>query len=41
MIKKDLKEIMDRKIKEIGVEMSYSALIRYLIKNSYSNEKVQ
>ena len=40
MIKKDLKEMMDKKIKEIGVEMSYSALIKYLIKNSNMNEKV-
>lgn len=40
MIKKDLKEMMDRKIKEIGIEMSYSSLIKYLIKNSDNNEKV-
>jgi hypothetical protein len=39
MIKKNLKEIMDNKIKELGIEMSYSALIKYLIKNS-NNEKV-
>lgn len=38
MIKKDLKEMMDNKIKELGIEMSYSALIKFLIKNS--NEKV-
>ncbi len=38
MIKKDLKEMMDNKIKELGIEMSYSALIKFLIKSS--NEKV-
>ena len=37
MIKKELKEMMDKKIKEIGIEMSYSALIKYLIKNNNVN----
>ena len=31
MIKKELKELMDSRIKEIGIEMSYSALIKYLL----------
>jgi len=39
MIKKDLKIMMDDKIKELGIEMSYSALIKYLIKID-KNEKV-
>ena len=39
MIKKDLKMMMDDKIKELGIEMSYSALIKYLIKID-KNEKM-
>jgi len=39
MIKKDLKEMMDDKIKEIGIDMSYSALIKYLIKNVNKDAK--
>ena len=31
MIKKDLKDLMDLEIKKTGIEMSYSALIKYLI----------
>ena len=31
MIKKDLKDLMDQEIKKTGIEMSYSALIKYLI----------
>jgi hypothetical protein len=31
MIKKDLKNLMDQEIKKIGIDMSYSALIKYLI----------
>lgn len=40
MIKKDLKDFMDLKIKEIGIDMSYSALIKYLMKNVNVNEKM-
>ncbi len=31
MIKKELKDLMDQEIKKTGIEMSYSALIKYLI----------
>lgn len=31
MIKKDLKDLMDQEIKKTGIDMSYSALIKYLI----------
>lgn len=40
MIKKDLKDFMDLKIKEIGIDMSYSALIKYLMKSVNVNEKM-
>jgi len=31
MIKKELKDLMDQEIKKTGIDMSYSALIKYLI----------
>jgi hypothetical protein len=31
MIKKELKDLMDQEIKKIGIDMTYSALIKYLI----------
>ena len=31
-VSKELKKEMDKRIKEIGIDMSYSALIKYLLK---------
>lgn len=31
MIKKELKDLMDQEIKKTGIDMTYSALIKYLI----------
>jgi hypothetical protein len=37
MINKDLKDLIDSEIKKIGIDMSYSAYIKYLInKNNKS-----
>ena len=33
MIKSELKELMDKKIIEIGKKLSYSQLIKYLLEN--------